>query len=188
MFGAYVRERFRLAVFGPTIAVLVAAALWASGETPRLPAIVCCAGLTTLLLLQFRLWDDLEDRERDRVSHPGRVLVGASAVPFRFALVALGGTNIALMAASGPPLAPIALASLDLTFWLAYRRLRPRVGVFIWRFPVLLVKYPAFVVVLAAVTGTAQPARLAASVFAIYASACAYEMLHDKRETSGVVL
>jgi hypothetical protein len=187
VFAAYLRERFRFAVFGPAIASLVAAALWVNGNTPQLTTIVRCTGLAALLLLQFRLWDDLEDRESDQAAHPSRVLVCTSAAPFEFALAVLGCTNVALIAAIAPPLAIACLMVLYFAFWLAYRWLRPRIPNFVWRFQILLLKYPAFVVLLAAATGSAQSTRLITAMVATYASACAYEVLHNKRDALGVV-
>jgi hypothetical protein len=186
-FGAYLRERFRLSIFGPAIALHVTGALWANGAAPEPAAILYCAGLATLLLLQFRLWDDLEDRERDRAAHPDRVLVCASPSPFRRLLAALCLVNVALMAATGSRSAPGGLALLNLAFWLAYRRMRPRLPDFVWRFQVLLFKYPAFVGLLAAAIGTPLSGRSIAAALAVYATACAYEVLHDRRIQIGAI-
>ncbi len=60
------------------LAVLLVVAAWCSrwpqwmSETRSMA--LADAGLTVLLLAQFRLWDDLADLSRDRISDPGRVL------------------------------------------------------------------------------------------------------------------
>ena len=182
-FTAYLRERFRPSIFGPTTALLVTAALWATGATRTSAMMLESVGLAALLLLQFRLWDDLEDRERDLAAYPDRVLVRGLPAPFRRALAALGLTNVALLGATGSRAALVGLMVLDLAFWVAYRRMRPRLSDGVWRFQVLLLKYPALVGLLAAAIGTPLPGRLAVAALATYASACVYEILHNRQVT-----
>jgi hypothetical protein len=181
LFVAYIRERVRLAIYGPAVALHVAAALWATATRPTPASLARPVSLAVLLLLQFRLWDDLEDRERDRTTYPNRVLVRSSPAPFRLVLIALAIGNLALFAIVGSVAAVAGVALLDLAFWLAYRRLRPRVAESVWRFHVLLVKYPAFVSLLAMTTGALMPGRLLAAALLVYACACAYEAVHDRR-------
>jgi len=97
-FAAYLAERFRPAVFAPAIARHAGLALWAAEAGPTAARLAGAAGLAALLLLQFRLWDDLEDRDRDRVAHPERVLVLAPPAPFRRALAVLGLGNLVVLA------------------------------------------------------------------------------------------
>ena len=68
----YLRERFRLRLFIP-LALLIAAAAIVPPASWTSFAIDFAVAL--LLLAQFRMWDDLADRGRDRIEHPGRVLV-----------------------------------------------------------------------------------------------------------------
>src|ERR1700719_604806 len=79
MFTAYLRERFPLRIFGLAAVALAAAASWASAATPTPATLVYATACSALLALQFRLWDDLEDRDRDRATHPGRLLVRTPA-------------------------------------------------------------------------------------------------------------
>lgn len=181
LFVAYLRERVRLAIYGPAVALHVAAALWTTATRPTPASLARPVSLAVMLLLQFRLWDDLEDRERDRSVHPDRVLVRSQAAPFRVVLSALTIGNLALFAIVGSGAALAGLAALDLAFWLAYRRLRPRVPESVWRFHVVLVKYPAFVSLLATMTGAQTKGRLLAAALLVYACACAYEAVHDRR-------
>jgi len=184
LFASYLRERFRLTVFGPAIALHVSSIMWANDTAPTARTVIQSAGLITLMMIQFRLWDDLEDRERDRLQHPERLLVHTETTPFWRVLAALALLNVAWMAASGSRVAMIGLVLLNLTFWFAYRRVRPQISDFIWRFQVLLFKYPAFVVLVAAAWGASRVGRLAAAAVVIYASACVYEALHQRREST----
>ena len=184
LFVAYLAERFRPAVFVPAIALHLLLALWAAGAEPTAARLVAAAGLATLLLLQFRLWDDLEDRDPDRVTHPDRVLAGASPAPFRWALVALGLANLIVLAAAPSGAAAAGLTGVDAAFFAAYR-LRAGVPDPVWRFGVLLAKYPAFVGLIAAAIGAPRTLRLALAMAAVYAAACAYEAYHDRSPVDG---
>lgn len=179
VFAAYLAERFRPAVFIPAIALHLMLALWAAGAVPTAARLASAAGAAALLLLQFRLWDDLEDRDRDRVNHPHRVLVHASPAPFRRALVALGLANLVALAAAPSAGAAAGLAALDLAFFAAYR-LRASVPDPCWRFGVLLAKYPVFVGLIAAATGSPRAFQLALAMALMYAAASTYEVFHDR--------
>jgi hypothetical protein len=180
MFVAYLGERFRAAIFGPAAVVHTAAAVWATGTTVGAVPVASTFGLALVLLLQFRLWDDLEDRERDRRLHPARVLARANPTPFRRVSVLLAASNILLVAIAGSRVAVLGLACLDLFFWIAYGPLRRRLPDRVWRFQILLVKYPVFVALLATALGTPLRMRLTTAAIAVYLCACAYEALHDR--------
>lgn len=184
LFAAYLAERFHPAVFVPAIALHAVLALWAAEAEPTAARLAAAAGLVAPLLLQFRLWDDLEDRDRDRAAHPERVLVAAPPAPFRRALLAIGLGNLIVIAAAPAAAtlsaaAPAALAVLDVVFFAAYR-LRARVSDRFWRFGVLLSKYPAFIGIVAMAAGAARAPRLALAMAAMYAAANGYEALHDR--------
>ena len=136
--------------------------------------------LAVVLLLQFRLWDDLEDRERDRRLHPARVLVRGDPTPFRRACMLLAAANIALFALAGSGDAVLSLACLDIFFLIAYGPMRRALPDRVWRFQVLLLKYPVFVGLLAAAVGTPGWMRLFTAAVSVYLCACAYEALHDR--------
>ena len=180
MLAAYLGERFKPGIFGPAAAVLTAAALWAVGTGVHATSVVATLGLAVMLLLQFRLWDDLEDLERDRRSHPARVLVRADPAPFRLACVVLGAANIVALMILPSRVAAESLACLDLFFWLSYGPLRPRLSDRVWRFQILLLKYPAFVGVLASAVGAPIRLRLIAAALLVYLCACAYEASHNR--------
>ena len=72
----YMRERYPLRVWGPVGIGLTGAGAAAVGIS--VPAGVgglgVSLGLCLLMVLGFRLWDDIEDRENDRALHPPRLL------------------------------------------------------------------------------------------------------------------
>jgi hypothetical protein len=138
-----------------------------------------------LLVLQFRLWDDLEDVERDRLAHPERVLSRSPVGEFRRLLAVLSGATLVGSAALSWT-AFIGVAVLDACFLIAYRVVRPRVSDVTWRFPLLLAKYPAFVVLVAATMGARAGGRLTVAALVAMAGACVYEVAHQQRPAGGL--
>ena len=120
------------------------------------------------------------------MTHPERVLIGAPPAPFRRALVAIGLGNLTALAAAPSALALSGLVALDVAFVAAYR-LRARVSDRVWRFCVLLLKYPIFVGLLATASGTPQTFRLAVAMTGMYAAAGGYEVYHNRRRTTGAL-
>lgn len=174
--AAYFRERFPLAVFGPVCLMLTAAAFWSVTSVAVLRLAVALL-LGIVLVVQFRLWDDLEDRTRDRATHPARVLVNAPAEPFRLLLLALTAIGIALSASQQAALASV--LALNAAGWCAYRLVRRRLSSNGWRFGLLPLKYPGFIAVMAVFLGDVFPLRLAAAMATTYMCASGYELLHD---------
>jgi hypothetical protein len=174
--AAYFRERFPLAVFVPVCVMLTAAAFWSvtSVAVLRLAAALL---LGIAFVVQFRLWDDLEDRTRDRAMHPTRVLVNAPTKPFRILLGVLTAIGIALTASQQAAL--VSALVLNAAGWCAYRLVRRRLSPNGWRFALLPLKYPGFVAVMAAFLGDVIPVRLAVAVATTYMCASGYELLHD---------
>lgn len=174
--AAYFRERFPLAVFAPVWLMLTAAAFWSvtSVTTSRL-AVALFLGIA--LVVQFRLWDDLEDRTRDRATHPARVLVNAPAEPFRILQVVVAAIAIALTASQQAAL--VSALALNTAGWCAYRLVRRRLSPNGWRYGLLPLKYPGFVAVMSVFLGDVIPVRLAVAVATAYLCASGYELLHD---------
>jgi hypothetical protein len=173
------RERLPWRVFVPAIAALTAAACWTAG-TLTLPSLAGTAVLVTLLVLQFRLWDDVADRARDAVSHPRRVVVRAGVRTFVALLIGL--TVAALVAAwtAGGVEVVALVAGLDAAACVSYGLIRPMVADAIWRFGVVLLKYPMFVVIGARATGVASPDRVWLAAACAFAVAVAYEVGHTR--------
>jgi hypothetical protein len=179
----YWRERFPLHVFAPTAAALAFAGSGGAWQGART---VTDAAFALGLLAQFRLWDDLADREQDAIDHPSRVLVRTADVAnFEVLCTALALGNLLVASLREPGFTAVALlAALDATFVAWYgRRLRaPRSGVHGPRTAVgdliRLSKYPVFVAVIAA-GSSPDPRGLALAMLGVYAAACAYEVWHD---------
>ena len=103
------------------------------------------AALTALLLmLAFRVWDDLEDRSRDAREHPSRVTVVADSVAplIAFALVlgtlgaSVGGSSVRTRISR---LAAVGIAVAVLAAWYRARPVSARAVV---NAHVVLLKYP----------------------------------------------
>jgi hypothetical protein len=167
----YWAERFPPVLFVPA-AVLIALAARA-GNLPGLADVA----RALLLLGQFRLWDDLADRERDRRAHPERLLVSAaSATPFSLLCGLLGAINIAISAYVDGLVAAVLLVLLNAAAaaWYTWRPARRTAAGDL----VLLTKYPAFVMVLA--SGSPAPSsHVFLTAAFIYGGACAFEIWHD---------
>jgi hypothetical protein len=68
----------------------------------------------------------------------------------------------------------------------AYRAIRPWLPDAIWRFPVLLAKYPAFVLLTTMAIGAAPGRRVAIATMVVMSGACLYEALHRGQQPTGV--
>jgi 4-hydroxybenzoate polyprenyltransferase len=172
---AYWIERFSPRVFGPAAAFIALAGQEFAPFDPRQWA---NATLTTILLLaQFRLWDDLADRDRDRAAHPERVLVRThAAIPFVAAGLVLAVLNLVLAGSSGRGIDGVlacVLLNAAAAAWYAWRPARRTVATDL----VLLLKYPWYVIVVAG-SGVSTP-QIAFGALATYIAACAYEFWHD---------
>ncbi len=171
---AYLRERFHLRLYLP-LAVCIAAAA-SPNDGWRLVAVD--AGFALLLLVQFRLWDDLADRGRDSLSHPERVLVRLANLTTAVGLCgALGVLNICIAVwRDGSGVAVSVLAGLDavMAAWYLARTRRTAAGEHL-----LLTKYPSMILIVAGARVLDRPAQILFLCAALYAAACAYEAWHD---------
>ena len=180
---AYWRERFDPMRFGPAAALLaMAAAATGGGSLPdwgltAVLALVFVKALVALLLvMQFRIWDDLADRGRDRREHPERVLVTAKrGWPFVAQAVALAAVNLALVHQFEGRVAAAVLLAINAAATAYYLLRGPHRSV--GSDLLLLAKYPAFVVILS--PADARPGRLVLAIGTTYAAACAFEVWHD---------
>jgi len=177
----YLAERARPTVFVP-LALLIAETAWlaAPGAERNFASFSVCAMQALLLVLALRIWDDLQDRERDAARHPDRVTVRARRTA---PLVALG-TALALggalsLAGDSVPLSRIAILVATLVGLCVWYRTRPSepsrlAGI------VVLAKYPAIAIALAPGLGDLTALRAAAAAGSLYLIACAYEYLEDR--------
>ncbi len=168
---AWRSSRLQGARFLP-LAMLIAWAAWLGGDRAYgLPVVMLVVAFS--LIAQFRLWDDLVDRERDRGAHPERVLSGASdTTPFVAAVWGLGAVNgIALYALSGwAALSGLLVLHGALELWYRHRALRDLI-----HDHVLLLKYPVFVMLLG--SPASNSGLLVSTSVLVYAALCAFELL-----------
>lgn len=182
---AYASERIRLEIFAPAIALLSFAALWVAGaEDQNLTVAGGALVLMTLLILQFRLWDDLADRDRDRAVHPHRVLAAHDAAPFRGLLtVLIAAAATAGFAIGGAP-AVASIAIVDGAA-LALYVVRPRLAADAWPVALVAMKYPALVALVATIVGEPTLNRLLLGCLTTCAGACLYESTHTRPSSAG---
>lgn len=174
---AWLRERYPLWRFLP-LAVFLVTAAQARALSWEPMGLAHAVLLALGLVLQFRLWDDLESLPEDRVEHPGRVLCQArSLTPFLALLGATAALNIALLRSA--PQALLGYAALCALALAWYRWLAPRLSRGALAAHGLLLKYPAFVVLLHSVLDEGPLPPLAPVL--VYLCLCVHELLHDRR-------
>ncbi|HEX9366616.1 MAG TPA: hypothetical protein VF921_08310 [Vicinamibacterales bacterium] len=181
---AYARERLTADRLLPAVLLVVVAAL-AGGGWPGGPAFATDFVLALALVITFRIWDDLWDREHDRTKHPDRVLVRApSTDPLVMASwILLTG---AMMAIDGRSTRSAVLLLVYMAVLAASYRLRGLPAVASAnagsRTPatdrILLLKYGVFTLALIG-PPAAFRARGLLSAAAAFAIACVYEWWHD---------
>ena len=180
----YSRTRFPVTIYLPLALFLCTAAL--AGGRPLEPIDLTLAFVLALsLLFQFRLWDDLSDRELDRLDHPERVLTRTTAVTFFRALVCvtflLNFTLICVSAGSNWQLKAIVFALLNGSFFVWYRWRSELCRNEIGASHVVLGKYPIFVYLLSGESAATSNVRLALAMLLVYLCFCVYELLHDAK-------
>ena len=174
MIVAYLRERFPWSFFGP-LALMLAGCAVGIGSPVHLATAAIGA---TFLLAQFRIWDDLADRQRDSTMHPNRVLVASrNSGPVVGVGIALLVVNVALATQRGAMPLPLLFLGILHAVLGCYYLLRDRRTVI--GDQLLLSKYPAFVLILAGERLLSAPAAVLLSAAAVYAAASAYEAWHD---------
>ena len=172
---AYARERLtpnRLLPAALLVVVSIVIGRGWSGIRPLATDAVAAFGL----VIAFRVWDDVMDRERDRASHPDRVVVRAtSTVPLGIAACVIGAGTSALIGLTRGAASVALLAVYTGVLAVAYSMEGPRSPA---RDRVLLLKYGVFTLALIGMP-TAATTRGLLSAAAAFAAACIYEHLHD---------
>jgi|GEM_PF-1252728 len=170
-------------LIGPLTTFLCTASLAATGWPSTASTWMLNIVLAALLVMQFRLWDDLSDVDSDRGIFPERVLCQAkSLVGFRIVLGLLFAVNVILLAAYKSELALITFLVLNFLVFAWYSvRERVRIGS-VFSQTIVLLKYPAFVFLLGSHAGV--PERMLNSSYSMSLTIlcfCIYELLHDNR-------
>jgi 4-hydroxybenzoate polyprenyltransferase len=171
----YARERLSPARLVPAVLLVVVATLAGRGWS-GIPALATDTLLALALIVAFRIADDLFDRERDRVTHPDRVVVRAtSTVSLRAAgFIIAFGALLAIHRINGHGAA--VLVWLYIAFLGISYRLRGRRSPAAER--ILLLKYGVFTLALIGLP-VAFTARGLLSASAAFLAACVYEWWHD---------
>ena len=172
---AYARERLTASRLVPAVLLVVLATIGGRGwDQGTILAGHAAAALA--LVVSFRIWDDLADRERDRARHPERVSVRAASVgPLWLAAGATGAAAIALVGLMRGPASVALLAAYAAGLAAAYaaRGRRSAAGD-----RIVLLKYGVFALALIG-PSAAFTARGLVAAAAAFATACVYEWWHD---------
>jgi 4-hydroxybenzoate polyprenyltransferase len=172
---AYARERLTPDRLLPAVLLVVIATLAGKGWTGP-AALAADTVLALALVVTFRIWDDLMDRERDRSKHPDRVVVRApSTDPLVLATGALL-TVAQWTIADRQGLQSVALLFVYMIVLAASYRLRGSRTATTDR--ILLLKYGMFTLALIGFPAAWTPRGLL-SAAAAFLIACIHEWWHD---------
>ena len=182
---AYARERLTPGRLLPAVLLVVIATLAGKGWDGR-AVLAADTVLALALVISFRIWDDLMDRERDRSKHPDRVVVRApSTTPLVLVSWVLAtGTFLTLevrRATESVVLLGIYIAVLAASYaWRLPAVASAKAGGL--RTPtaerILLLKYGVFTLALIGPPAALMPRGLL-SAAAAFLAACVYEWWHD---------
>jgi len=177
----YVWTRFPAWLIVALPLLVIAPVAFTGGIVSFTAATVDCF-LALLLSAEFRLWDDLCDREQDCREDPQRVLCRTeSLTPFIALVFALAIAAAALVAwlRSWQAAGALLLLHAVLGLWYAVRA-KLELGP-VMNFHIVLLKYPAFGFLL----GMSQRGELTPALLAwlavVYLGLCIFEVLHDPR-------
>lgn len=170
---AYVKERFPFRTFVPVSLFLALPAL-GSGASLKNAATLT---LVLMMVFQFRLLDDLADLEADRTNRPERVLSRAERLRPYHVLSGLLMVLVLVMFHGDAALTIGYLALLTISL-LWYRAMRRGCSP-ILSYHVVLLKYPAFVLLASGFTSTPFDEELWLAVGLVYVTFLCYEALHD---------
>ena len=116
--------------------------------------------LAGLLVVSFRIWDDLADRDHDRTHHPARVLNRPAAVgPVWVLLAGFGVLTAAVLGELG------SVRSLVVLLAAVYQGLPRLTGNRFLRTQLVLAKYPAFIFILGISGWTGRVVACAAAAY-----------------------
>jgi 4-hydroxybenzoate polyprenyltransferase len=179
---AYARQRARLRLFVPLSILLALTGRWMVASSTTSFGDITVAALEALgLALAFRIWDDLEDREVDRVRHPERVLPSASSAAVIYALGFVLSSAAILPLIAAPfalrRLAALSIGAVVLSVWYGVRG-RDRHHALAEH--VLTIKYPLIAYAVAPeLPADVLTSRVGAVLVVLYVFICVYEYAED---------
>jgi 4-hydroxybenzoate polyprenyltransferase len=172
---AYTRERLTVGRLVPAVLLVVLAAIAGRGWE-RGNGLATQAAAAFALIVAFRIWDDLADRERDRATHPDRVSVrAASVVPLWIAAGAAGIAAAWLLGLMRGTASVALLAAYAAGLAVVYATRGPRSAA---TDRILLLKYGVFTLALIGLP-TPSTGRGLLAAAAAFVTACVYEWWHD---------
>jgi len=183
LIAAYFWERARLRLFLPLSLVLAIAGRWMVVSSSASLNDVALGALQALgLTLAFRIWDDLEDCEVDRVRHPKRVVANAvSVAPLYLLGLVLMTISIASLVGESfafHRLAAVSIAAAILSVWYGARSRDEQHHALAEH--VLAVKYPLIAYAVAPeLTSDAVTLRIGIVLAVLYVLICVYEYADD---------
>lgn len=184
----YLRERYPVRRFVPLALLVSGAGILASPDFARM-TLEGAAGswlramlIAYLVILAFRVWDDLEDSEHDAHFHPERITVRVkSATPFLILqLTAAALASLLVLTGPQPGMRLLALLLLGVMLGIWYRTraaldASPVAGALI-----LLAKYPVIAYVAApALWSALGVAHALPFLLTLYVVLCIHEALDD---------
>ena len=139
------------------------------------------AALALILVMQFRLWDDIADRERDRISHPGRVMCQARDIkPFlvvALSLSVLSGLLLAWYHGQNIRSATYLLLCATLFAWYILRPAPTAPGLL--NSMLVLLKYPVIAWLISTPAADPDAPLLFSCLFTVYLIFIIFEILDD---------
>lgn len=180
MLGRYLYSRFPATQFVP-LAVFVATAGLAPAPPEPLARWIMAVMLSFMLILQFRLWDDIADRERDRLKQPERVLCRTSDIkPFLIAATILPLINGILLAWYQGHINWIPAYLLLCASLLAWYRLRPSsASPGLLNSALVLLKYPFIAWLVSTAAEDPVMPLIFSCLFSVYLIFIIFEILDD---------
>ena len=180
---AYLRERARFRLFIPLSMLLALAGRWMVATSSTSMSALGIAAVQALgLILAFRIWDDLEDRDADRARHSTRVIATARRTAPFYALgfVLFCGAVLSLVAEPFAlrRVAALSIATGILSVWYGVRP--PDESHHALAEHVLALKYPFFAYAIAPeIPSDVLTLRAAIILGALYVLICVYEYADD---------
>jgi 4-hydroxybenzoate polyprenyltransferase len=180
---AYLRTRYRLAVFVPVAVLVVAVGCIAEGAMPSIAN--ACLGVATvwLAMLALRVMDDLADRDADRVREPARISVDPRAGR-PLAAVEIGAAVGSMLLAAASNSAALRLTLLVGLFvaYAVWYRVRPRGNsAMLLNSHVVLLKYPLLAVAASPAPDQLSAIHAFAALGVLYLGLCIHETVGDAR-------
>jgi len=181
----YFGTRFPLLRFVPLAAFLVVSAYSISDPMHTIHIVngIFAFVMAFLLILQFRLWDDIADRSSDQLTHPTRVLCQTQVLwPFYLIAIFLFVTNIILLVWHNDvlfrPLVFLAL-SFGLFAWYYFRSESTSGG--LTNSQIVLIKYSVIVWLLSHSNANIDMILLVSVLLSVHLIFSIFEILDDQK-------